>query len=60
MLSEITGMQLYCMQLARPRGGRAAHRHDRRAGEFNNTRKARAVIADARDMLGGNGVLANT
>ena len=25
--------------------------------KFNNTRKAREVIADARDMLGGNGVL---
>jgi glutaryl-CoA dehydrogenase len=57
MLSEITGMQLYCMQLARlEEAGRLS---DTIAGlaKLNNTRKARAVIADARDMLGGNGVL---
>ena len=57
MLSEITGMQLYCMQLARLE--EAGQLTDTIAGlaKFNNTRKARAVIADARDMLGGNGVL---
>jgi glutaryl-CoA dehydrogenase len=57
MLSEITGMQLYCMQLARlEEAGRLS---DTIAGlaKLNNTRKARAVIAEARDMLGGNGVL---
>ena len=57
MLSEVTGMQLYCMQLARlEEAGRLS---DTIAGlaKLNNTRKARAVIADARDMLGGNGVL---
>jgi glutaryl-CoA dehydrogenase len=57
MLSEITGMQLYCMQLARlEEAGRLS---DTIAGlaKLNNTRKARGVIADARDMLGGNGVL---
>jgi glutaryl-CoA dehydrogenase len=57
MLSEITGMQLYCMQLARLE--EAGELTDTIAGlaKYNNTRKARAVIADARDMLGGNGVL---
>jgi glutaryl-CoA dehydrogenase len=57
MLAEITGMQLYCLQLARlEEAGRLS---DTIAGlaKLNNTRKARAVIADARDMLGGNGVL---
>jgi glutaryl-CoA dehydrogenase len=57
MLAEITGMQLYCMQLARlEEAGRLS---DTIAGlaKLNNTRKAREVIADARDMLGGNGVL---
>jgi Acyl-CoA dehydrogenase, C-terminal domain len=51
------GMQLYCMQLARFE--EAGQLTDTIAGlaKFNNTRKARAVIADARDMLGGNGVL---
>ena len=57
MLSEITGMQLYCMQLARLE--EAGQLTDTIAGlaKYNNTRKAREVIADARDMLGGNGVL---
>jgi glutaryl-CoA dehydrogenase len=57
MLSEITGMQLYCMQLARL--AEAGQLTDTIAGlaKYNNTRKARTVIADARDMLGGNGVL---
>jgi glutaryl-CoA dehydrogenase len=57
MLSEVTSMQLYCMQLARLEDeGRLT---DTIAGlaKLNNTRKARTVIADARDMLGGNGVL---
>jgi glutaryl-CoA dehydrogenase len=57
MLAEVTGMQLYCMQLARlEESGRLT---DTIAGlaKLNNTRKARQVIADARDLLGGNGVL---
>jgi glutaryl-CoA dehydrogenase len=55
MLAEVTGMQLYCMQLARlEASGRLT---DTIAGlaKLNNTRKARVVIADARDMLGGTG-----
>jgi glutaryl-CoA dehydrogenase len=57
MLAEITSMQLYCMQLARLE--EAGQVTDTIAGlaKFNNTRKARELIADARDMLGGNGVL---
>ena len=50
-------MQLYCMQLARlADDGRVS---DTIAGlaKFNNTRKARQVIAEARDLLGGNGIL---
>jgi glutaryl-CoA dehydrogenase len=57
MLAEVTGMQLYCMQLARlEASGRLT---DTIAGlaKLNNTRKARLVIAEARDLLGGNGVL---
>jgi glutaryl-CoA dehydrogenase len=57
MLAEVTGMQLYCMQLARlEESGRLT---DSIAGlaKLNNTRKARQVVADARDLLGGNGVL---
>jgi glutaryl-CoA dehydrogenase len=57
MLAEVTAMQLYCMQLARlAECGRLS---DTIAGlaKMNNTRKARQVIADARDLLGGNGIL---
>jgi glutaryl-CoA dehydrogenase len=57
MLAEVTGMQLYCMQVARlEESGRLT---DTIAGlaKLNNTRKARQVVAEARDMLGGNGVL---
>jgi glutaryl-CoA dehydrogenase len=57
MLAEVTAMQLYCLQL-----GRLAERgalSDTIAGlaKLNNTRKARLVCAEARDMLGGNGIL---
>jgi glutaryl-CoA dehydrogenase len=57
MLAEVTSMQLYCMQLARlEQTGRLT---DTIAGlaKLNNTRKARQVIAEARDLLGGNGIL---
>jgi glutaryl-CoA dehydrogenase len=57
MLAEVTAMQLYCLQI-----GRLAERDalsDTIAGlaKLNNTRKARQVCAEARDMLGGNGIL---
>jgi glutaryl-CoA dehydrogenase len=57
MLAEVTAMQLYCMQLARlEEAGRIT---DTIAGlaKLNNTRKARWVISEARDLLGGNGIL---
>ena len=57
MLAEVTAMQLYCMQLARLE--EAGRMSDTIAGlaKLNNTRKARWVIAEARDLLGGNGLL---
>ena len=57
MLAEVTAMQLYCMQLGRL--AEAGSLTDTIAGlaKLNNTRKARQVIAEARDMLGGNGIL---
>jgi glutaryl-CoA dehydrogenase len=57
MLADITSMQLICFRIARlTEQGRAT---DTVAGlaKMNNTRKAREVIAEARDMLGGNGIL---
>ena len=57
MLAEVTSMQLYCFRIARLAD--AGHPIDTIAGlaKMNNTRKAREVIAEARDMLGGNGIL---
>jgi glutaryl-CoA dehydrogenase len=57
MLAEVTAMQLYCLQLARL--AEAGRLSDTIAGlaKMNNTRKARQVIAEARDLLGGNGIL---
>ena len=57
MLAEVTAMQLYCMQLARL--DQAGRMSDTIAGlaKLNNTRKARWVISEARDLLGGNGIL---
>jgi glutaryl-CoA dehydrogenase len=57
MLSELTAMQLYCRQI-----GRLAETdrvRDTVAGlaKMNNTIKARQIIAQARDLLGGNGIL---
>ena len=58
MLAEVTGMQLYCMQLARLEEARPAVGHDRRPGQAQqHAQGARRSIAEARDLLGGNGVL---
>jgi glutaryl-CoA dehydrogenase len=57
MLSEITAMQLLCFRLAQLQekgkmtGGMAS------IAKMNNARKAKQVCADARDVMGGNGVL---
>ena len=57
MLADLTAMQLYCLQIGRL--AEAGHLTPTVAGlaKMHNTRKARLLIADARDMLGGNGIL---
>jgi len=57
MLADVTAMQLYCLQIARL--AEAGRLTDTVAGlaKLNNTRTARRVIAEARDLLGGNGIL---
>jgi glutaryl-CoA dehydrogenase len=57
MLAEVTAMQLYCLQLGRL--AEAGRLSDTIAGlaKLHNTSKARQVIAEARDLLGGNGIL---
>jgi glutaryl-CoA dehydrogenase len=57
MLADLTAMQLYCLQIGRL--GEAGRLTPTVAGlaKMHNTRKARAIAAEARDMLGGNGIL---
>jgi glutaryl-CoA dehydrogenase len=57
MLAEVTGMQLYCMQIARLEESGRLSETIAGLAKLNNTRKARWVIAEARDLLGGNGIL---
>jgi glutaryl-CoA dehydrogenase len=57
MLAEVTGMQLYCMQFARLEESSRLSNPIAGLAKLNNTRKARWVIAEARDLLGGNGIL---
>ena len=57
MLAEVTAMQLYCMQIGRlDEAGRLTATVAGLA-KMHNTRNARLLAADARDMLGGNGTL---
>ena len=57
MLAEVTAMQLICLRVARL--GEQHQLRDTIAGlaKMNNTSRARHVIAEARDLLGGNGIL---
>jgi len=58
MLAEVTGMQLSCLHRS---GGSPSARQlsDTSAGlaKLNNTTKARVIWAEARDLVGGNGIL---
>ena len=57
MLTEITAMQLLCSQLANLQSqGRATIQHAALA-KLQTAAAARRVCADARDVLGGNGIL---
>jgi glutaryl-CoA dehydrogenase len=57
MLAEITNMQLMCLRLSqllqqgKMTGGMAS------LAKMNNAKKARGVCSEARDILGGNGIL---
>jgi glutaryl-CoA dehydrogenase len=57
MLAEITSMQLLCLRLSQLQeagkmtGGMAS------LAKMNNARKAKQVCSDARDIMGGNGIL---
>src|SRR6476661_5659431 len=57
MLAEVSSMQLYCLQLARLQEQGALTDTIAALAKMNNTRRAREVIAEGRDLLGGNGIL---
>jgi glutaryl-CoA dehydrogenase len=57
MLAELCGMQLYCLRLGRLiEEGRLTDTIAALA-KMHNTRLARQIVAEARDLLGGNGIL---
>jgi glutaryl-CoA dehydrogenase len=57
MLAEICSMQLYCLRLGRLIEEGKLTDTIAAIAKMNNTRKARQVISEARDLLGGNGIL---
>jgi len=57
MLAEVTAMQLYCVQIAKLEAAGKLARTLAGLAKLHNTSKARVVLADARDLLGGNGIL---
>jgi glutaryl-CoA dehydrogenase len=57
MLAEVCSMQLYCLRLGRLIEEGKLTDTIAAIAKMNNTRKARKVIAAARDLLGGNGIL---
>jgi len=57
MLCEITAMQLYCVRIGRLDETDDLSDTIASLAKLNNTAKARKVLAEARNMLGGNGIL---
>ena len=57
MLADICGMQLYCLRLGRLMEEGTMSDTIAALAKMHNTRVARRVVADARDLLGGNGIL---
>jgi glutaryl-CoA dehydrogenase len=57
MLAEITAMQLYCVRVGRLTEEERLSDTIAALAKLNNTVKAREVVAEARNLLGGNGIL---
>jgi glutaryl-CoA dehydrogenase len=57
MLADVTAMQLYCLQLGRLVEQKQLKDTIAGLAKMNNTVRAREVIAEARNLLGGNGIL---
>ncbi len=57
MLSDLVAMQLYMVQIADLETAGTLQPTQAALAKYHNTRVARRIAADARDMLGGNGIL---
>lgn len=57
MLADVTAMQLYCAQIGRLATEGKLSPTLAGLAKLHNTSKARVVLAEARDLLGGNGIL---
>lgn len=57
MLADVTGMQLLCLRLSQLLAEGQMTPGMASLAKMNNALKARQVCADARDILGGNGIL---
>ncbi|QCU77208.1 acyl-CoA dehydrogenase [Citricoccus sp. SGAir0253] len=57
MLSQLVSMQLYCVGLADLEAAGRLRPTQASLAKYHNTRTARAIAAEARDLLGGNGIL---
>ena len=57
MAAEITAMQLLCLRLSALQEDGRLTAEMASLAKMNHAAKARAVVADARDILGGNGIL---
>jgi glutaryl-CoA dehydrogenase len=57
MLCDITAMQLYCVKIGRLDEAGGLRDTIASLAKLNNTVKAREVLAEARNLLGGNGIL---
>jgi glutaryl-CoA dehydrogenase len=57
MLADLTGMQLYCIQVGRLADAGRLSPTVAGLAKMHNTRTARKILSEARDLLGGNGIL---
>jgi len=57
MLANVTTMQLLCLRLSQLQEAGKMSAAMASLAKMNNARLAREVVADAREMLGGNGIL---
>ncbi|NUL45875.1 acyl-CoA dehydrogenase [Cellulosimicrobium funkei] len=57
LLSHLVAMQMYCVNLAHLESEGALRPTQASLAKYHNTRTARLIASEARDMLGGNGIL---